>query len=84
MNVPESNARAVAAGACALLAEGDEDAAQTLLHMHLLESIPRVGVVMTLQELVSAFLGVSVSVVRDAEKFREYAAWIASSSGETV
>jgi len=84
VTTPNMKVRAVAAGACALIADGDEEAAQTLLHIHLMESIPESGVVSTLQQLVSALLGVSVSVVGDADRFKDYAAWIASNSGETV
>lgn len=79
----DAKARIAAAGACALIADGQEDAAQSLLKFYLADSMPTVGPLLAMQRLVAATLGVAVTAVGDSDPFRQLAMRLAS-SGETV
>jgi hypothetical protein len=84
-DVTDLKARAAAAGACALISDGDETAAQDLLRIYLTDTMHQVGPMVSMQRLVSASLGVAVAACGgDAEKFRSIASNLALESGEWV
>ena len=84
MDAVDARARAAAAGLCALISSGDDNAARELLSIYLAEVMPVTGPMMAMQRLVSAVLGVAVSVTEGPEPFHRLAECIAVSDGEWV
>ena len=84
MDAVDAKARSAAAGACALIADGDDLAARELLRMYLADVMPGEGPMVAMQKLVSATLGVAVAAVDDPERFRAVASDLAVSDGEWV
>jgi len=77
-------ARQVAAGACALVADGDEESAKQLLNMFLREQLDNEEAIITVMNaLIGAFMGVAVTVAGcDASRFHALGARLATSGGE--
>lgn len=84
MDSLDAKARSASAGACALIADGDDAGARQLLSMYLGEAMPLAGPMVAMQRLVAATLGVAVAAADGADAFRRVAGDLAVSDGEWV
>jgi len=78
-----ASARRAAASACSFLAQEDEDSAQAVLAVYMLEEMVEHGSpILAMRELVSALMGVAVMVAPDQGAFDTLTLKLARTGGD--